>query len=43
VRQVIERNHGVLPLAERMQVLCRADAPAILTATIPDALAAATA
>jgi hypothetical protein len=43
VRQVIDRNHGVLPLAERMQVLCRADAPAIQTATIPDALAAATA
>jgi hypothetical protein len=41
VRQVIERNHGVLPLAERMQVFSRADAAPILTATIPDALAAA--
>ncbi|MEA2681461.1 MAG: hypothetical protein QOK03_3183 [Candidatus Binataceae bacterium] len=42
VRGVIEGNHGVLPLAERMQVLSRADAPAILTETIPDALAAST-
>jgi len=42
VRQVIEANHGVLPLAERMQVFSRADAPAVLRETLPAALAAAT-
>ncbi|HKV54022.1 MAG TPA: hypothetical protein VJN94_05205 [Candidatus Binataceae bacterium] len=39
--QVIDANHGVLPSAEQMQVLSRSDAPAILAATIPEALAAA--
>ena len=42
VREVIEANHGVLPLAERMQVFSRAEAPAILRETLPAALAAAT-
>jgi hypothetical protein len=32
----------VLPLAERMQVFSRADAPAVLRETLPAALAAAT-
>ena len=40
IRQVIEGNRGVLPLAERLQVFSRADAAPILGATIPDALAA---
>ena len=39
-RKVIEANHAVLPLAERMQVFTRADAAPILGETIPDALAA---
>jgi hypothetical protein len=39
IRPVIEANRGVLPLAERMQVFCRADAPARLSETIPQALA----
>jgi hypothetical protein len=39
IRQVIEANHGVLPLAERMQVFSRNDAAPILGETIPDALA----
>ncbi len=42
VRQVIEANHGVLPSVERMQVFSRADAPAPLSQTLPEALAAAT-
>jgi hypothetical protein len=41
IRQVIEANHGVLPLAERMQVFSRNDAAPILGETIPDALATA--
>ena len=41
IRRVIEGNHGVLPLAERLQVFTRADAAPILGETIPDALAAA--
>src|SRR5216683_3947613 len=41
IRPVIEKNRGVLPLAERMQVFNRADASQNLTAAIPDALAAA--
>jgi hypothetical protein len=41
IRPVIEANRGVLPLAERMQVFCRADAPAALSETIAEALAAA--
>jgi hypothetical protein len=40
IRPVIEANHGVLPLAERMQVFTRNDASPILGETIPDALAA---
>jgi hypothetical protein len=40
IRQAIEANHGVLPLAERMQVFSRNDASPILGQTIPDALAA---
>jgi hypothetical protein len=38
---VIEANHRVLPLAERMQVFSRTDAAPVLGETIPDALAAA--
>jgi hypothetical protein len=40
IRPVIEANRGVLPLAERMQVFCRADVPAGLSETIAEALAA---
>jgi hypothetical protein len=40
IRAVIEANHGVLPLAERMQVLTRADAEPSLGEAIPEALAA---
>jgi hypothetical protein len=40
VRPVIAANRGVLPLAERMQVFCRADMPADLNETIAKALAA---
>jgi hypothetical protein len=40
IRAVIEANHGALPLAERMQVFIRADAPAMLGEIIPEALAA---
>lgn len=40
IRQLIEANHGVLPLAERMQVFSRADTAPILGQTIPDALMA---
>jgi hypothetical protein len=40
IRPVIEENRGILPLAERMQVFSRADVPARLGATIPEALAA---
>jgi hypothetical protein len=40
IRPVIEQNRGVLPLAERMQVFCRADVPARLSETIAEALAA---
>lgn len=40
IRPVIEANHGMLPMAERMQVFCRNDAPPHLRAIIPDALAA---
>src|SRR5205085_8333263 len=28
IRPVVDQNRGVLPFAERMQVYCRADAPA---------------
>jgi hypothetical protein len=41
IRPVIDQNSGVLPLAERMQVFCRADAPAFQVETISEALAAA--
>jgi hypothetical protein len=40
IRTVVEANHGVLPLAERMQVLTRADAVPNLSEAIPKALAA---
>jgi hypothetical protein len=40
IRPVIEENRGVLPLAESMQVVCRADVPARLGETIAEALAA---
>jgi hypothetical protein len=40
IRRVIEGNHGVLPLAESMQVFSRADAAPILGKSITDALAA---
>ncbi len=40
VRPVIEANHGVLPLIERMQVWMRGDAAPILGETLPAALAA---
>jgi hypothetical protein len=38
VRWVIETNHGVLLLAERMQVFTRADAAPQLREMIPEAL-----
>jgi hypothetical protein len=41
IHPVIERHRGVLPLAERMQVFSRADAPHPLSTAIPPALAAA--
>jgi hypothetical protein len=41
IRPVIEKNRGVLPLAERMQVFGRTDAPHNLTGAIDEALAAA--
>jgi hypothetical protein len=40
IRPVIEQNWGVLPLAERMQVICRIDAPARFADTISEAVAA---
>jgi len=40
IKPVIEGNQGVLPLAERMQVFCRADGPDRLRETIAEALAA---
>ena len=40
IRPVIEKNRGVLPLAERMQVFSRADAPRNLTRAIAEGLAA---
>jgi hypothetical protein len=40
IRPVIETHRGVLPLAERMQVLSRTDVPTRLAVTIPEALAA---
>jgi len=40
IRAVIEANRGVLPLAERLQMFCRADASAGLREVIPAALAA---
>ena len=39
IRAVIERNHGVLPSTEGMQVFTRADAPADLAEAIPGAIA----
>jgi hypothetical protein len=41
IRPVIERNRGVLPAAERMQVFCRADAPDILRLAISEGLSVA--
>jgi hypothetical protein len=43
MRELLERTRGVLPLAERMQVFTRADAPPPLTAAIPVAMASASA
>ncbi|MGD0075645.1 MAG: hypothetical protein ABSD31_15085 [Candidatus Binataceae bacterium] len=40
IRRVIEANPGVLPLAERMQVFCRTDAPLPLRESIQSAVAA---
>jgi hypothetical protein len=40
IRRVIEANHGVLPLAERMQVFIRADSAPLLRELIPEAIAA---
>jgi hypothetical protein len=40
IRAVIEANRGLLPLAERLQVFCRADAAATLREVIPAALTA---
>ena len=40
IRPLIEAKRGVLPLAERMQVFCRADVRTDLTETIAKALAA---
>lgn len=42
IRPVIEKNRGILPLAERMQVFCRTDATNALRESIPEALAACT-
>jgi hypothetical protein len=42
IRSVIEANHGVLPLAERMQVFIRTDASPALSEVIPAALTAST-
>jgi len=39
ISRVIEENHGILAMAERMQVFCRADALDRLRKTIPQALA----
>jgi hypothetical protein len=39
IREVIESNNGVLPLAERIQVFTRRDANPVLANTIPEALA----
>ncbi len=39
IRAVIERNHGVLPSMEGMQVFTRAEAPADQAEAIPQALA----
>jgi hypothetical protein len=41
MRSLLERTRGALPLAERMQVFTRTDAPASLNTAIPAALAAA--
>jgi hypothetical protein len=43
VRELLERTRGGLPLAERMQVFTRTDAPARLAAAIPVAMASASA
>jgi hypothetical protein len=43
IRSVVEANHGVLPLAERMQVFIRTDASPALSEVIPAALTASTA
>ncbi len=40
IRPVIEGNRGVLPLAERTQVFCRADSSAVLREAVPAALVA---
>jgi hypothetical protein len=42
IRAVIETNHGVLPLAERMQVFTRADVPPALSEILPAAITAST-
>jgi len=39
IREVIESNNGVLPLAERIQVFSRRDANPVLADAIPVALA----
>ncbi|HJU11078.1 MAG TPA: hypothetical protein VJ728_09380 [Candidatus Binataceae bacterium] len=41
IRPVIEEKRGVLPLAERMQVFCKADVPARQCESISDAMMAA--
>lgn len=41
MRELLERTRGVLPLAERMQVFTRTDAPHPLAAAIPVAMASA--
>jgi hypothetical protein len=38
IRAVIEANHDVLPLAEWIQVFCRADSPPALCTLLPSAL-----
>jgi hypothetical protein len=43
IRPVIESNRGVLPLAERIQVLLAADSSPALRTAIPEALAASVA
>jgi hypothetical protein len=43
MRALLARTHGALPLAERMQVFTRADAPASLSAAISEAIASAAA